>query len=450
MSHNAWRRIALLLLAIVPHAIGVGPFCSSARAQEPLPAPVTQNDIESISQHAKALMQARKFAEAYGYLRQRDKEVEVSPEIRFLLAQCAYELGRYAEAISHYRAILGSEPDSPRVRAELGKAYLADKQIEAARIEFEAVLAGSPPPQVRADIDNLLAAAQRPKNWITRLTVGYLYDSNVNVGPNTLTVQLFGIPFELTPSSAPRSDHALRTTLSAAHLGQWSANAAWHSEFALDSTDYRNLNAFDYLQFTALMGPKWRTGQQQIFVPFSAEYAKLGHQKYSEAYSLAPQIEHAVGERFSLKGGASAQHRVFQIQPDRSGTTWAGLIAVKHSGIAPGNTVELSYRHVRDNARADFLSTRSDWLSVALARAWGRFSLYVEPTIGWIRYDEKEAVFDSARKDKRVFLTVNLAFKLWKDTLSVGVGATLVRNRSNISINEYDRSLVAVQLMAAF
>jgi tetratricopeptide (TPR) repeat protein len=439
VPRNDWRR--LIFAVALPHALGVGLFCAPARAQVPPDAPAAQAKPDAIADRAKALMRAGQFGEACSLLRQTNAGFGQDPAILFLLGQCTYALGRYAEAISYYRALLVLEPDTARVRAELGKAYLADKQLEAARKEFEAVLASDPPAQVRADMLSLMAAAQQPKHWSVRMTVGYLYDSNVNAGPNSMSVQLFGIPFELTPGSAPQSDHGVRGSLAAAHIAAFSANAAWQSEVSVDSTDYRNLNAFDYIQFTALTGPKWRGTRQLVFVPFSAEYSQLGHHKYSEAYGVSPQFEQTLTDRFSVKGGLNAQHRVFQIQPDRSGTTWAAQGALKRSGASAGDTVELGYRHVLDQARVDFLRNHSDWLSLAYAATWSSVSVYVEPAVGWIRYREKEAVFDAARKDKRTLLTVNLASKPGKDALTMAIG---------ISINQYDRRLVTVQITCAF
>lgn len=389
-------------------------------------------------------MRASRFAEAYALLRQSDAATAQDPALQFLLGQCAYELGHYAQAIFHYRAILARQPDSPRVHAELGKAYLADKQGAAAQKEFEAALAAHPPEHVRADILQLMAAAQQPKNWSARLALGYVYDDNVNIGPNTMSVLLFGIPFELTPSSAPQSDKGLRATFSGVHLNALSATAAWQSEVSVDLTDYRDLNAFDYLQYFALTGPKWRTPQQLISLPLVLEHAELGHDKYSDSYGLLPQVEYALNSRLTLKGGLSLQRKTFPTQPLRSGPQWAALVALRRSGAGAGEYVEMSYRHIREDADAKFLDNRSDWLSFAYYATWRGLSLYLEPTIGWIEYAEREAVFDAARTDVRYLLTVNVSKNFRNDSFTVALGWTLIRNRSSISINEYDRSLVTI------
>ncbi len=65
-----------------------------------------------------------------------------------------------------FRRILAAEPDRERVRLELARAFFASGDYDNAERNFKFARAGDLPPEVKANIDHLLAAITRLKQVV--------------------------------------------------------------------------------------------------------------------------------------------------------------------------------------------------------------------------------------------------------------------------------------------
>lgn len=427
----------------MPHALVVGLLSFSAPAW-------CDVDARTARDEAISLMRAGKCPEAYALIVRSYGSTPEDASATFVLGQCAYALGRPQEAIERYRAILVREPDLPRVRAELGKAYLASGQPQAAHREFNAALAANPPRHVRDDLLALIAQTERPTTWTARASLGYLHDSNVNVGPSTSTVTIYGVPFDLTPESQPQSDSGTRAALAANHLAVLSNTHVWQSDLALEITDYATANRFDYVQSTITSGPKWRSGATLVSAPLLIEYAQLGRAKYFDTYGIAPQIDRVLDGGASVRGAALVQRRTFS-DTSRTGTTWAAAVSLRKNVFRVDDYVEFAYRHTAENTRLTFLDNRADALGVTLGTPdWGGFSVELESAVSRIRYVEREAIFDAARRDTRTSLTASVGRRWLRNTLTIAASHAFTHNQSNIALNQYTRRVTMLQMAHVF
>ena len=181
------------------------------------------------------------------------------PQALFEFGRCEALAGRHAAAVRAFEALL-ARADSPRVRLELARSLAALGRRDEALAAYKAVLDARPPEPVngwvlsesealapqRADAAIEDAASGR-WTWHPRAGVGAAADSNVNAGPTDATVQLFGLPFQLTAASLAQRDVAAQTWLGLGatrpgEWGQWHADAQWsgsryarHGEFSADT-----------------------------------------------------------------------------------------------------------------------------------------------------------------------------------------------------------------------
>lgn len=135
---------------------------------------------------------------AQAYTQARDTLPAEHAERDLIMGVAAVESGRAAEAAPLLRRHLQSHPDhpqSPRARLELGRAYLQTGQLDAAKSEFDAVLATDPPEAVVKNIQLAQAAIEQEKQALGTHLSGYVdagvgYDSNINAGVKSDVVNL--------------------------------------------------------------------------------------------------------------------------------------------------------------------------------------------------------------------------------------------------------------------
>lgn len=123
------------------------------------------------------------YKDSYIYLNKYLQTNSTNKNIAFMLGRSAYELGKYAEALSSYNLILMEEPSNTRVKLEVAQTYFAMGKYDEAKENFEDILKNdSLPPVVRKNVELTLASLneKNKKNYLkTTLVFGFGYDSNI-------------------------------------------------------------------------------------------------------------------------------------------------------------------------------------------------------------------------------------------------------------------------------
>jgi tetratricopeptide (TPR) repeat protein len=138
------------------------------------------------AQQAKASGQLQRLYDIYSALREKQPDDE---RITFAYGMVCMCLDQYSSAqLAFERVVHKINPNNDRARQELAGAYLANRQYDFARREYEEVLARNPDASgnLRENIERCLELAkQSGKKWYLsgRVDAGYFNDSNVNVGP---------------------------------------------------------------------------------------------------------------------------------------------------------------------------------------------------------------------------------------------------------------------------
>lgn len=104
-------------------------------------------------------------------------------------------------AIRIFRSILAQDPDLPRVRLELARAYFLAREWERSRREFFAVLSGDVPETVKANVIKFLRAidARRGFDWNLSVSVSASPQATRRFDTDTILVNFLGtpVPFEI-------------------------------------------------------------------------------------------------------------------------------------------------------------------------------------------------------------------------------------------------------------
>ena len=414
------------------------------QAKQPLPA---------YKRQAIGHMNAGRFKEAYDLLKANLEANKGDVDTRFMLGQCAARLGNQGEALALYQEILADNPDLPRVRLELARAYLAAGDHAKAKEAFEAVQASNPPPVVGENIQRFLdsIAAQRP--WQARIGLSFVSDSNVNSGPaDTSALGCFSCD-----SVTGQNDIAWGITGNVSHTHSLNPNMAWQSEFTVYSLDYNKQHDSDQLILSASTGPTWKLNDAVLSVPLIFDHVDVGHDYYNHSYGLAPQVRYQLGKDYSLNGGftiARREHRSSSAL--RDGESYGISIALRRQ-LDQGGFLQPGLRIGKEETGADYFDATSFGLSLGwFTKLPWDMSLYVQPSISRVLKGAPDPLYfgcsgcGNTQRDWQYQLVANLNKPLDKKGTNLSAGVTLTRNDSNVAFTDYSRAMFTLMLTKRF
>jgi hypothetical protein len=406
---NLAKFAAAAFLLATPLAAG----CGSALAQTPPVQPVSaaavvQNDYEALF-----------------------KQMFANPsnlEISFKFAEQAAARGDYEAAIGALERMLFFNPNLPRVKLELGVMYFKLGSWDLARGYFQDAIKGpGVPDDIRAQVNAYLAEIARrqaPYEFSALLHAGARWQSNANVGPNSLNVLAIGQQATLTNQFAKAPDWNWFQLAAMQYIHKINKRGdAFEVIFTGYASQQHKFTQFDLGLVEMTAGPRIAIDQSSSFKLYGiGTAAMLAHHKYIESTGGGFSIRGPLGN-FGLAEGF-VEHRFrrffdsdeFPTASDQTGhLTTAAVNAELRFGWA---RLTSRFGFDRNNARSHHAFTLYDFNS------YNRFSIdfgvpiefsvpgfdgvprqiIITPTYGYseTRYDDPNFIVDPflARFDK--------------------------------------------------
>lgn len=436
----------------------VGTLRANQEALEKL-GRMTPEEIEAMDRKlAEALVfyYDRHFARALPIFQEIASQVETM-DIMFWLGTSAMQVGQTELAVQKFKQMLAIDPSLHRVRLELAAAYFTMGRYEEARHELKTVQAASPPEAVQKNIERLLAAIdERTKKVFhnLRLSQGFMWDNNINAGPDQRELAVIGGTLTLGDSSVKRSDQAWVTSAAGNvlhDLGErnglmWNTGASFYNRAYLDFSRY------NYLVWDVTTGPWWIDRRDILKVPVGYTKREYGSDRLSYTIHVDPNYEHYFTQNFSLRGLYSySKENYYQ-------TAHFALDNINRRYELNANLFLANRRHMitgtigYENHDADAARFSYDGPILGLSYL-ARFPTMTELFISyqWARrdYDDKPLLYDVLRKDKRHTFTAVLS----QDFMRIFFGAfsfTYEDNHSNARLYEFDRTTYTISVGCRF
>jgi tetratricopeptide (TPR) repeat protein len=426
------RKITLLFLLIFTFLV------TNSLAQE-----------KSIKEEVIFLLDSGKFKEAYELLLKEYPDKEGDIEILFLKGIAAFNLKDFDKAIEYFEAILAINPNLPRVKLELARAYAEKGKITEAKNLLKEVLKMEPPLTVRKNIELFLEMLEARKNWNFNFFLGYLYDDNVNAGPTVGEIELFGLPFKLEPKLRKQSDQGYLARFNFNYFFPFSSNLFLHTNFEFNSVTYSHLSAFNSQRIYFSLGPRRTSEHHLLSFPLLFEKLRRGSNDYSNTFGISPEFYYALTNNLIFITNACWTKKKYYLIEERSGSLSYldfSLRRVFRNGFLQGG-----FRYIYENTKRDFLDNdiKSIYFGLYL-KLPHRISLYLNPEFSLNNYFEKEAAFPEKRKDKIYLLNLNLSKEIGITGFSVTLFYTFTKHDSNLPLYEYKRNQIGFQFSKSF
>jgi tetratricopeptide (TPR) repeat protein len=338
----------------------------------------------------------------------------------FKFAHEAVLRGDYEAAIGALERMLFFNPDLPRVKLELGVLYFKLASYEIARGYLqEAIKGGDVSNDIHTQVMAYLAEVDRrlaKYEYSVFLTSGMRYQTNANIGPNSLQVRALGQDAILDPRYGRRPDWNSFQTISAAYAYKLNLHGDQiESTFLGLNTRQFTQKQFNLGLVEATLGTRVGIGQNASFKYYAiGDKVWLGDASYFDAIGGGLSVRSTLGSFGLIEGYAEARHCRFTDSanyPTASDQSGDLLITAITSDLRFG-PVHWAMRLGFDNNNAvtDFSSYKRYSIDVALPiefalPVFGTMHQFVfAPSAGYSTANYKASNFivdpDLARRDR--------------------------------------------------
>lgn len=401
------------------------------------------------------LLNAGKPQEAYQTLLVEHERSSVNPQEWFLLGSAAKASGDYDSAVGYYEKVISLTPDSHRAKLELATVLYQKGDVQRTKQLLLDVKAAKPAVEVSNNIDRFLAtieATGKQRNWRVRGSLGWLYDSNVNAGPDDDFVTMFNLPFVLSDTAKENKDNAILLNVALDHVLPISQVLNWQSNISLGNTNYHNFDNLDVLNISLSTGPTWAQNDRTIWsTPVYANRVKVGHEQsyYSSSVGISPQVRYALNKNLSVSLGTNLSDKHYKENSARDSISKSISPSISWAVSDKTNLSAGLTRGYEDSG----VDTTSNDLSSANIGVYHNFgnglSVSLNTAYTDTNYDEKEAAYTEKRHDKNIRVGMDAIYHVSNINSELVLSASVTNNDSNLEIYEYDRNQISLSIRKA-
>jgi tetratricopeptide (TPR) repeat protein len=411
---------------------------------------------------AAAALKAGNAAQAYALLTPYQSELAGDPEFDYLLGIASLDSGKINEAIFALERVLAVRPNHLQARAEIARAYLAAGEISASKEEFEAVQKQNPPKEVSATIQKYLDIIETgiaAKKFSLRAYVEVMAGSDSNVNSATsnrqIAVPLFGgALMNLNAAGVANSD-----TFGSIATGFSLRNELKSGLALVGGANISKRNNATQLEFNtgnadANVGISLGSGKDSYLVVLQFQSFALDNVRYRDAIGMTGQWQRNLNSGSQLSSYLQYSSLSYPTQTTRDADRY--VLGGAYATSLGSNSATVIYSGIyagaekpRQSGVAYLGNTLYGGRIGAEHKLGDSLALLASASMEARMHDGSDTLFLVKRSDTQYDLKISMNYipaKAW--TISPSVAYT--SNNSNIVINKYDRTVIAISARRDF
>ena len=418
---------------------------------EPLRAPEQPTEQESLILARVYASQGRneEAVALYRALITHGRVQDYRTEAAFQLAGILMQAGRFRDACLLYLDILNQNPNLPRVRLELARAYFLNRDYEDAQLQFELVKGGELPPEVVDKVDGFLTEIRRKKDWTLDFSLSPVSDSNINQSSGGREECIsFGGMLLCRPLEKKQSGMGIALGGTLNHYMHFSRDFGLRSTIGLNMLDYEGRDFDDHQLFLA-SGPRYTYDSGEMSVQPMYRKRWYAGRQYNEEYGLRFDIQQLIG-RVVFNGGASYAKTRYDdeyIDSFLRGDIRSASLQTRYI-LNDTTFVQASLGFQRETTKVDAYGSDSWRYGLGAYRVlpYG-FSLFGELSLTETRYHDTQwyitrdyRIDETRRRDRTWQVFASLSSNLFEQyDITPVLHYAYIKRESNIWSREYDR-----------
>ncbi len=381
-----------------------------------------------------------------------------SEGINFAYGLTWLSLGDPAPAGAAFDRILQINPKNDRARVELARARIMAKRYPEARKELQKVLTASLPPAVRTSIQSYMDEARRGINrwyYSGNVTLGAIYDSNVNIGPDSDVIAISPVDVlgttisELKVSDKSKSVDSFGLSVAASARAMYDFGEPKGWTMVTDADLYRSIleeSDYDAMSLQAGIGPKLMLSRGFVQVPFRARYLEYGGDALAWLYGMYPFFAYAPVKLTGLSfiTSVTVEMRDFDTFTARDGYYFSVSEIIRKSFAGGKCSIYGGAEFVHDHTdSAVYEHDGPGLIAGADARLPWKVSAFAEARCYFKNYREKDPIAPRKREDDQFLVALGLSKDI-TDRLAVSLTENMINNNSTFDLYEYERYITTL------
>ena len=302
-----------------------------------------------------------------------------------------------------------------------------------------------------ANIDQYLYAIRQLRRWSHNLSVSLAPDTDINAGPSASTVDIYGLPFQLSDQTRQKSGVGAAVDAG----GEWSLPLSRTVRLRLggqiDSRIYPSDGAFDDTTLAAHAGPRFISSRWDVSPLLTVFRRWYGGKFYNQGIGGTAQAIFYAAPKVGLSGAIGAQQVTYASPPGQNGAAISATLGFFYT-LTRQSELSGSLTVSRQNAELKAYANTARQVQLSYYRELPHgYSFSIQPSYVWIDYDAPLAAFGVARADRQWTVQATL---LNRRIDIAGFTPRLLyaytRNTSDISLYAYSRNRFEIGLTRTF
>lgn len=398
---------------------------------------------EAVVELADVLYQLGETEESLKPLEAAEKEGIEPAQTAFLKGLVLLKLKRNAEAIDSFqKAKSVDEKLKDSADYQIGIANLQDGRLNEASEIFKEIVVRDPNADIaqfaKQYIDAITKRIREERAFRFAAGVQYQSDDNVLLKPGDVAVAA-GITGE--------SDTATITTARAEFVPKLQGAFGFKTQYSYYLNSHQRLTTHDVQSHSITLAPGFNFTKSSISLPAGYNYTLVANDKYLQTISLSPAYTFVLSEKQFTTVTLKYQSKDFLKTPlstdeDRDGTDSGGGLSWFYLIAENRGFLNLRYESNRED------TTGKNWKYSGNKAGFGllyplignlNFNMGVEAYFQ--NFDETHTSFNKKRDDKTYNINTMLSYTI-HDIVDVQVQYIYIRGNSNISVYDYQKSIV--------
>jgi hypothetical protein len=378
------------------------------------------------------------------------------------------ETGRPYSAIETLETILAANPTLNRARLELAVSYYRTLNFTRAKAEAQKVLDDPKTPEpVRLSVLSFLKQLEleestqfgRPHRFGATISLGAIYDSNVNAGPDNAV-----LPggFVLEPGSTAKSDggYAFQAGVNHAWLmpaslrmGETPARFGWNSQLGAYYKGYGHETHYNLGVLTVATGPSLIVGKSwRGNLNFQADRLTLGDRNLALYTSVSPSATWRLNSGDEITVDGQLAYRDFDRTEDEGRNSSYNSVGLSYGGLYNQGKLVLQAggRLFDETARESRFSNSGYELFVGgRQRVWDGGDLFARASWRHSGFEGDEILYATPRRENERRLELGASHQIktgWLDKWQGSATVSFIQNQANLALYDYDRNMVQITL----
>jgi tetratricopeptide (TPR) repeat protein len=462
-----WALSGLVLVAGVAHAQDAVSQNDTVKAAAPVATAEDGRQAEAVSrqkllQDADKLIRSGRAADAYALLEPEQSGRAGDPDYDYLLGIAALDSGRPTLAIFALERVLAVQPKHLQARAEIARAYFATGEKDAAKQEFETVQSQNPPREVNATIQKFLDAINQGQDGKGTVLGGYLdvsvgNDSNVNsaTASNQVAIPAFGGAIATLNASGVETRDSFATVSGGANVRHalfpdWQVFGGANMNLRANSSRH----VFNTGGIDGNVGLNLTKAEDSYSAALQVQSFSIDNKRYRDGAGMTLQWQRDLKNSSQASSYIQYTDLKYPDQPVRDARRY--VVGAAYADVMSGDYAPAVYaglyagKEKEKQAGVPYLGHKLYGVRVGgELPVYPQTRLFGSVSVETRSYGGEDPFFLVTRKDTQADLKLGIHHvmdKFW--TLTPQLGYT--KNKSNIVINDYKRSIVSVGLRRDF